>query len=65
MFGDYTTIVCWTPVAQALDADYDVIVVDVRGCDQAVRGELGPRAGPEPSAQSSSVLQALTHVTGL
>jgi pimeloyl-ACP methyl ester carboxylesterase len=42
---------CWTPVAQALEADYDVIMVDARGHGRSE----APEAGYDPAIQAADL----------
>lgn len=49
---------CWTPMAQALEADYDVIMVDARGHGHSE----APQGGYDPATQAADlqgVMQAL------
>jgi N-formylmaleamate deformylase len=49
---------CWTPVAQALEADYDVVMVDARGHGRSAAPERG-YGSSEHANDLAGVIQAL------
>lgn len=47
---------CWTPVAKALEGDYDVIMVDARGHGQSD----GPESGYNPTTMAADLAGVIT-----
>lgn len=50
---------CWTPVAQALEADYDIVMIDARGHGLSEAPEEGMARRPWPTMSRASVMPSL------